>query len=414
MPGLVTAAHALGLTGLFATRVFVPMFAAAVTLRVAPGVEWLSDLGLLAGIPPDAVPTWFTDDVTLRVLAILALIELLAHKSEGARELLNDVDRWVKPGAALLTYLGVVSVSDQAFIMGLLGDHGFAPVLIGLLVGGGTFLTSGVNNGVLRAMIEVDEDDDAGLISLYSWAQDLWAFLGIFFLILFPVVMVGLILLALAVLFAVQKWLEFRERKSREACPACGEPMYRSARYCGACSTANPDPTDVSWLGTSTNRPVPDPVRHPYRLVAKKRCPKCAARFLRRAVEQQCTACGTGAFGDREFVAAYDRLVSARVPTVLVVCGVLSLFPVIGLIPGIIYYRVAVVAPYRRYLGRGRTFFLRWGVRVLFFILIMFQWVPLLGLTVVPLMAYISHSVYRNAFLKAVRREVAVTPALAT
>jgi hypothetical protein len=410
MTGLVTVALPLGLTGLFAARVFVPMFAGAVTLRLAPQVEWLSDVGLLAGIPPGSVPTWFTDDLTLLVLGSLSLAELLAHKSEGARELLNTVDRWGKPVAALLTYLGVVSVADQALVQGLVGDYGIAHLMIGLLVGGGTFLTSGVNNGVLRTMIEVDEDDDAGLINLYSWAQDLWALFGIFFLILFPVVMVVLVLLAIGLLFLVQKWTEAREEKSRVACPACAEPMYRSAVYCGACGGANPDPTDVSWLGTSTNRPVPDLARHPYHLVTKKRCPRCATRFPRRAVDQACPACGTGAFGDREFVAAYDRLVSSRVPTVLLVCALLSFFPVIGLIPGIIYYRIALVAPYRRYLGRGRTFFLRWGVRILFFFLIMFQWVPLLGIAVVPIMAFISHTVYRNSFWNQLRRSVNVSP----
>ena len=130
-------------------------------------------------------------------------------------------------------------------------------------------------------------------------------------------------------------------------------------------------------------------------------------------MDQACPACGTGVFDDPAFVTAYDTLVASRVPTVLLVCALLSFFPVIGLIPGIIYYRIAVVAPYRRYIGRGRTFFLRWGVRILFLFLIMFQWVPLLGIAVVPLMAFISHTVYRNSFWKQVRREVTVSPALA-
>ncbi len=75
-----------------------------------------------------------------------------------------------------------------------------------------------------------------------------------------------------------------------------------------------------------------------------------------------------------------------------------SLVPVVGLIPGVIYYRLALVAPFRRYIPRGRTLLLRWGIWLLFLVLVLLQWVPLLGGLVVPTMALVSYKVYRTAF----------------
>jgi hypothetical protein len=42
--------------------------------------------------------------------------------ANAPRDLLHAVDRWGKPAAALLTYLGVVSVTDQAFIEAVIGE----------------------------------------------------------------------------------------------------------------------------------------------------------------------------------------------------------------------------------------------------------------------------------------------------
>ena len=51
----------------------------------------------------------------------------------------------------------------------------------------------------------------------------------------------------------------------------------------------------------------------------------------------------------------------------------------LGVIPGVIYYRLAIVAPFRRYIPPGRGFLLRWGVRLAVVVLVAFQWVPVAG-----------------------------------
>ena len=116
MIGIAAATQALGLTGLFATRVFVPMFAAAVMMRFGPEIGLIDDLGLLAYVTADTPPNWFTSNLALFVLGVLALAEVSAHKVPEARELLNYVDQYGKPAAAFLTYVGMTSVADQEFI----------------------------------------------------------------------------------------------------------------------------------------------------------------------------------------------------------------------------------------------------------------------------------------------------------
>ena len=96
----------------------------------------------------------------------------------------------------------------------------------------------------------------------------------------------------------------------------------------------------------------------------------------------------------QDYIAAIDR----RVPWVLVVCFLLGLIPVLGVIPGVIYYRLSIVAPFRRYMPPGRGILIRWGVRLAVLILVAFQWVPVAGGLVVPAMALINYVAYRSAY----------------
>lgn len=403
--------QSFGLMGLFASRVFLPTFAAALILRFGPELGLFHDLGLLALVTSQAPTTWFTDDLTLIVLGVLAAAELIAHKSAGARALLLHVDHYAKPAAAALTFLGVASVADLEFVESIVaqagvGDYGFV-----LLVAAGTFLVARTHNAVVAGYVELDEDDDTGILRLFSWAQDLWSLLGVFFFILFPLVMMVLIGIAIGVIVLLRWRAEKREEKAKVPCPSCARPMYRSAIACAACGNANPAPTTVNWLGASTSIPVRDPQRQPLELVARKRCGRCATRLTERSPNQSCRACDSRPFGDPAFRAAYDDMVRGRLAQVLVVCGLLSLVPVIGLVAGVIHYRLALVAPYRRYVGRGRAILLRMAVKVFFFFLILFQWVPLFGGLVVPLMAWISHGVFRRAFFDSVQEAAVPRPA---
>lgn len=402
MIGTSLAAGTVGLPGLFVARAFVPMFAAALTMRFAPEVGWIAEFGLLQLLGGEAVPSWFTDDLTLVILGALALAEILAHKSSDARELINLVDQWGKPLAALLTYVGILSLADQAALEAMLAGSGSVYLLGSVLVAGGTLLVGSTHNAVLGSIIELDEDDDTGAVGLLSWAQDLWSLVGIVFLILFPVVMVVLVLLAMGMIFLLRRWAQALEEGGKVVCQGCGQEMYRAALTCPGCRAPNEAPAELSWLGTATSRTTPDRDDHQFRLKTHRRCRQCAARLPRRTMAQDCPGCQSRPFQSGAEAEAYDAAVASRLPQTLLICALLSLVPVLGLIPGIIVYRLTLVAPYRRYIPRGRGFLVKLAMWVLFFFLIALQIVPGLGVLTVPVMALISFAVYRRAFRKEV------------
>ena len=94
----------------------------------------------------------------------------------------------------------------------------------------------------------------------------------------------------------------------------------------------------------------------------------------------------------------YETDIAKRLPLVLGVGALLSAIPIIGLIPGVIYYRMALVAPFRRYLPWGKSFVAKWAIRLVLFLLIAVQWIPAVGIVTVPAMALISFFAYRGLF----------------
>ena len=107
-----TLLYGLGLSGIFASRAFLPSFLTACALR------WGADLPLLNQIaqPSNAEPSWFTHEYTILALGILSLVEILADKDPHARELMSYVDKYTKPALAALTMMGVLSISDASFL----------------------------------------------------------------------------------------------------------------------------------------------------------------------------------------------------------------------------------------------------------------------------------------------------------
>lgn len=402
--------NGLGSMGLFASRAFLPAFLTALLLRFGGDLPWIGQLGLLDSLP--GAPSWFTHDVTLVLLGVLTLVELLATKSPEARELLLHVDKYLKVGMAALTFLGVANASDVAFVDEQIQEAGLFLIFPILMVAGGVFALASLRARVLGLVSEADADDSSGVQGILSWLEDAWAGTGVLVLVLFPILMVVLIFLATGVLVLLERRAQAREERSKVPCQKCGESMYLTAITCPKCKERQASPRQVNWLGGATEEPVADPASQPYRLLEKKRCPECATRFTERAVHQECTACGHALFARPELAQAYVDHVASALPRVLLVAAGLSLIPVVGLIPGVLYYRVKLVAPFRRYLPFLTAATSRWGLRIFFLFLIALQWIPAVGGVVVPLMAVTSYGVYRAAFLRSL--ENADTPTLST
>jgi len=393
---LNTLIFGAGSVGPFASRAFVPAFATAMMMRFAPQyAAWFpDDMAVIAS----QAPTWFTSDTALMIFGLLAALEIAASKSPDIRAVFREIDPYIKPIIAAITYMGIVSTQDAGFVQQATQHAGFSDTLPALMIGLGVFWLGTLRGGVLGVLIDTDEDDDIGVQGLFSWAEDIWGMFGPILLLVFPIVMLVLLGIVAGLLVLARKRAQAREEKSKVACAHCGEMIYASAVRCFACQTPNTSPGAISFMGRSLATPTPDPRAHPYKLVEKKRCPVCTTHLENRTVHQTCQACGHELFKDPDFAEAYLARSDSRLPVVLIVSVLFSLIPVVGLIPGVIYYRMTLIAPLRKYIPRTRTLLLRWGIRILFFFLIMFQWVPVAGGLVVPIMALVNYTVYRSAF----------------
>jgi hypothetical protein len=387
----------LGSIAIFSSRAFLPAFATALLLRFGPQISWLSHTGLLQHVR--GVPTWFTSDTSLIILGVLAVLELVAERVPEVKTFLDEIHDYLKTGMAALTFLGVVGASDRAVVQGVAGEAGFGDSVPAIVVGVGTFLSTRARGWIAKPLQEADEDDDLGLQVILRWVEDLWSGLGAVALILLPLMAIAVFVLALILLVLAGWYVRAREEATRVPCTNCGQLIYACATACSHCKAPNKEPRAVGLLGGTKNVPG-DPVTQSYRLVAVKRCPVCATRLRKQAIRQACDACGSTALDDGRFLRDYISFVDRRVPLVCVACFLLGLIPVLGVIPAVILSRLQIVAPFRRYTPAGRNFVLRWGVRIVSLILVAFQWIPLLGGLLLPVMALINYAAYRSAFRK--------------
>lgn len=386
--------QALGSIGLFPARIFLPAFVTALLLRFGPHIPLIAHAGLLSHIHHE--PAWFTSNITLIILGALSGLEILGQKNPEARHILHEFDAYLKAGLAALTSLGVISATDSSFVKQTLHQASVLDYLFPLIAALGTFRVSRIRRDVLQPLHEHVEGTH--LDRLISWAEESWVAFGALVMVVFPILMLLIVGIATGVLMVVRRRMRVAEEHAKITCGQCGTLVYACAMACPTCRKPVEQPRAVGFLGQSKPYPADDLADHPYRLVEKKRCPVCASHLKSRQPHQTCGTCGQAIPADAAFAEAYPDHVAKRLPVVLGICFLFSLVPIIGLIAGAVYYRMELVLPFSQYLPFGRRFLLRWGIRLLFLFLAIFQIVPLLGGLVVPLMALVSFTAYRNSY----------------
>lgn len=404
----VAIIHMLGAAGIFPSRAFIPAFATAMLLRFGPEFDVLKDCWVLRsmGKPPE----WFVHDATLILLGLLALLETIATKSQDIREFLNQFDKYVKPAMATLVAMGVLSASD-ADLAQAIQKAGVGALFGALLYGFAIYVLSSLRAAVLDFFHDADEQDDLGLQGLMAWCEDLWAWFGFLLLILYPLVMLGLVAFVTLGLYLVRRALEYREDQSRQPCPDCQTPVYSCAIACPKCGRSNKAPRAIGFFGSTQAHATPDLAGHPRRLAEKRRCPTCATRLKERSARQRCEACQRAPFSDATFTQSYIENVGSRLPKALGVSLLCSLVPVVGVIPGVVYYRMNLVAPFRRYVPWSIGCLVKWAVRLLVLVMILLQIVPVLGALMLPLMALLEYFTYRGIFAKLEKQPAPYTAA---
>lgn len=391
----------VGSVGPFASRVFLPALVTALLVRFGVHIPLLQHLLILQHVHHQ--PAWFTSDAAIIVLAVLAGLEIFGQKNPEIRNFFHEIDIYLKPALALLTSLGVMQATDSAFLQQVAVKH--ANLLDGLVplgVAVATFKVASLRKGV--AKLTYDHLDGTHADHLLNWAEDAWAGAGAVIVVLFPVLACLLVAAGVGALALVKRRVDVREENAKLACPSCSTLNYASAITCVSCRQPLPGPRAVGFLGQSRLDVAAELDTHPFRLMEKRRCPVCATKLPPRKPLEPCPACGDSTRVTPAFTGAYIAYITRRLPMVLAVCFALSLVPIVGLIFGLVYARATLVLPFSQYLPAGRQFLLRWGIRILFLVLMVVQVIPLLGGFVVPVMAFISFGAYRETYRRVLNR----------
>lgn len=400
--------YGLGSVPMFASRPFLAALVTSLLARFGGALPLLGGSSLVQSL--EATPGWFSSWTALGVLALLALGEALSGKSPEVRAVMQELDTWLRSGTALAVSLALFD-SETAETLQAVQHAGLTPasvlaLVIGALVHGFALL----RRAFLSVVLDADEDDDVGLVSVVSWAENSWTVLGILFLVLFPIAAVVLGLLTALALRVLAKRAERRAEESKVPCASCGARLHASAPRCRSCGAAVAAPRAIGVFGAPREAPAPEPAEHRFRLIARKRCPVCAERLRARAPKQACPTCGATTFASDAELASYLGALRARLPRTLLVCLGLGAVPILGVVPGVVYFRLNLVSGLRGYIPPLRGIGARWTVRILSWGILALQPIPVLGALVLPAMCWANWLVYGRALRRQGERALSVAP----
>ncbi len=421
----------------FTAAFFLTLFGRLVfeTQLALAGDTRYTAIPLLANVTGMALPLWMISETMLFVLGLLMLAEWYSESNDDIRVILEDLKTSiVKPGANALMQFGVVS-GQGAAVVGLLaanlpqetllwlaslgsgvraasavsGDL-IAPELLASALGwvvtavaiiwaalmaAATWILAALRQGVVELLGDLDDGDSLGLLRLLGFAEGGWTITLTVVMIAAPLLAFILVGLTLLCLFLVRKWFERQDERSKVPCEACGTSIYPMALFCPSCRTPVERPQQVGVFGQARAAVVSNRTAHRLQLTARKRCPSCAAKLPARRISQSCSACGTVTFANVSEVNMYLRSLDRKVPQTLIICGLLGVVPLVGLVPGIVYYRLSLIASLRGYIPSTIGCFTRWGVRLASAVLVMLQ--PFfLGWLTLPALALLNYAVYRH------------------
>lgn len=436
-------------TSFFAMRPMLTSFALALLAR-GTYESAISTMGLLSRSESAnlAAASWFASDTVLGVLLLLAVLELIANSNTDLRFWYEGASGFVQPGSSFVVSYGLVDAQAvyyvEFWIASLPADtlYGIASALgIGVaaastgdvgassaqiaealswlghvlslvwaaLMAGGSWLIGRLRAAVLDLFFDLDDDDAIGAQSLTVWGEYGWAVVASYLIVFLPLIALALFGITVAGLWLARRYFEARERKLMVTCASCAGQMQPTALFCPTCRSANPSPQQVGLFGQPRGIVAADPAAHRIDLIGRKRCPVCATRLKSRDAQQACPACATVTFADIAQVNTFLRALDAKLPRTLLVSGLLSLVPLVGIVPAVIYYRLSLISSLRGYVPRGVGCMTRWGLRLVNLVLIMFQPVPLLGALVIPAMCGISYYVHRQVVLSGATSKIGRT-----
>ncbi len=386
---------------------YLSSFATTPAISTRPATALLFIAALLS-ITGTAGPAWLLSLWTIAILIAVAIVEWNVGKDMALFEMLEPFMPFLKALVAVMVSLALLDSRTADLASTLISEEVATPlwesglklvwaILMGIL----GFIAAIYRTSFYLFISDFDQDNDLGLLTLYSWMEVFFSVTGSLLALVVPVAAIVMYIVTVLGLYALRRQLEQMEENKRVPCKGnCGTTIYPCAIYCPTCFAPNPHPCQVGLLGQTTIKPVTDAPNHPWMLLAQKRCPRCATRFKGRDMHQTCVACGTSVLGSPEAVHAYVATFDAKLSTVMMICFGLGFVPFAGLIAAVIYYRLTLVSPMRRYVPAAQGCLGRWLTRIFNLIMISFQAIPVCGPFILPAMCYVNYQLYRSMMLR--------------
>ena len=395
--------YSLGLIPLLTARGILPLLASALIARFGMEFGFLADragVEILAGLPE-----WLQSDAALITLALLAALEHRLNRSPDLAETLKIGDAELKAivGVALCLLMVHGAPGELEASAAVLRESGWFSFSFAsfwsLLIGGAVWVAASMRSHVYAVYAEIDPDDAMGIRGLLTRLESLFAGLGPLIFVIFPLLAVLAAMAAIVSLKIIERMLVRLDQKQRSTCE-CGKDVHLAALVCGYCGVANANAQAVGFFGQPNGRPAESAERQEQALRAKSRCPRCAERVSGRGFDVTCGRCDHAVFADQAAADGYLGALGRKLPMTLLVTTLFGLIPVVGLIPGIVYYRLNLISSLRAYLSWGRSVWTRWLVRLACLVLVLLQALPLLGALALPLMCLINFYFYHAAARK--------------
>jgi hypothetical protein len=401
--------YTLSSVPIFATRPFLAAFVTAALARWGVELPWIGDNDVVVAL--HGAPPWFQSGTCVAILLALALAEVVSTRVPEIRAALDAVDEIVKAGVSTLVTLAIIDPDTQETLDAIQhGGFGLS-TLWALGVGAATYALAVLRRAIVEWVDDVDRNDDLGVHSAFRWFETS-AVLGGLFLI----VVAAQLAIVLSALMALGIWLFKRraqrtEERARVPCAQCRAAILPHASECHACHATVAEPRAVGVFGQPKRAAERDPERHRFDLISRKRCPSCATRLKQRAVSQACPTCGRVTFANAAEFERYLDVIGARLPRSLFYCFLLGFVPILGVIPGVLYYRLNLVSGLRGYIPPLRGCFTRWFVRFVDWFLIGAQVIPAVGAIVLPFICWSTYAIHRRSLCGSARTRLA--PAVA-
>lgn len=350
-------------------------------------------------------PFWLSGFIPITVFGLIVLVDIAVSIEEGSIDFIQPAMPIIKAVLTMLIVFSMFSPELSTIVEVVNGEPTPWWVLalrwvwtgiIGIL----TWYSSVYRNVFQLFLFDTDDGNDIGLLSFHSWIETLFAGVNTIFFLFVPVLSIILFVVAIICLWGVKAYFESQEEKKRVICHACGVSHYGSALVCPSCGSKHKTPLHVGLLGQTSTTYAKDRETHRWNLIAVKRCPQCATKLDGRNVDQTCKVCNEVVLGNPEALKEYIHHYESNLLPTLLVCTAVGLIPFAGVVAGVIYYRLTLISPLRRYVPKAHGCFARWGLRLFNIILISFQPIPVLGALIMPVMCYTNYQIYRSLLVR--------------